>query len=261
MGRYSFSTAALFPRDSADSLKLVGEAGFEYAELMPQCFSDVGDAFALKAEKCGVKVGSIHYPLAMFALLYNAHPGMCADGREFGRKLVKMAARLGVSVIVIHPHEPCFDSRFKKALEDPIVDNIVDLSEACEASGVKLAMENSPKGPGHSPDALLSYIASFGKRAKLVPMVDTTEACEANEDPALFIAKTKPAHLHLSDHVGETKHLPAGEGEIDWKKVRSVLGDYKGLYTLEPAYRYYLEDAPEKLAKARRFIEAFAEQR
>ena len=261
MHRLSFSTAALFPRDSIESLRLIGEAGFEYAELMPQCFSDIGDGFVARAEGCGVRVGSIHYPLAMFSMLYNAHEGMCADARAFGRRLVLQAARLGATVIVIHPHEPVKEAQYQGLLEAPIVDNIVDLAEACEKAGVRLAMENNPKGPGYSPESLLAYIASFAGRARLFPMVDSTEACEAFQDPVDFIRKVGPIHVHLSDHAGERKHLPAGEGEVDWAGVRESLADFEGLYTLEPSYRYYLEDAALRLERARLFLSSLLEGR
>lgn len=254
----SFSTAALFPRDSADCLGLIARAGFGYAELMPQCFADADEPFAARAERAGVQVGSVHYPLAMFSMLYNASGGMCAEARDFGRRLVRLCSRLGASVLVIHPHEPAKDPSFRDRLEAPIVDNIVDLAEACDSAGVTLAMENNPKGPGRDPESLIAYIASFSGRAKMSPMVDTTEASEAFVGPAAFIAAVHPVHLHLSDHQGEAKHLPAGEGEIDWAAVRRSLAGYEGLYTLEPSYRHYLVDPEAKLEKALAFVSRLA---
>lgn len=259
MYKYSFSTAALFPRDSAEALRLIGEAGFEYAELMPQCFSDVEEPFVARAEKSGVRVGSVHYPLAMFSMLYNAHPGMCADARAFGKKLVRLCSLLGTSVLVIHPHETVSDPATRELLEAPIRDNIVDLAANCERAGVQLVVENNPKGPGRTPKGLLDYLESFRDLGRFEPMVDTTEAIEAGEDPAEFIREVGPSHLHLSDHRGEKKHLPAGEGEIEWRKVREALDGYGGFYTLEPLYRYYLDDPKPKLKKARAFIGGLVE--
>jgi len=257
--RYSFSTAALFPRDSAESLGLIARAGFGCAELMPQCFADADDDFAVRAERSGMAVGSVHYPLAMFSMLYNAHPGMCAEARVFGRRLVRLCSRLGASVLVIHPHERADEAEFRASLEAPILDNIVDLAESCDAAGVTLAMENNPKGPGRDPGSLLAYIASFAGRAKLAPMVDTTEACEASVDPAAFIEAVHPVHVHLSDYAGAAKHLPAGEGAIDWSSVRRSLAGYEGIYTLEPSYRHYLVEPERKLEAALAFVRDLAE--
>ena len=61
---------------------------------------------------------------------------------------------------------------------------------------------------------------------------------------------------HLSDHAGEQKHIPAGEGAIDWRGVRDALRGcgYSGYYTLEPVYRHYLDRPEAALEKAYAFI-------
>lgn len=253
MKKLAFSTAALYPLDSETSLKLIGKAGFKFAELMPQCFSDVTDEFAIRALNSGVKVGSIHYPLAMFAMLYTSHPGMSSDGRKFGRDLVNLASKLGSEVLVIHPHIPS-DPRYKRILEDPVIENIIYLADLCLEKGITLAMENSPKGPGKSASELLKYIESLGRHPAIKPMVDTTEACEAFQDPGEFIRTVKPVHLHLSDYKEESKHLPAGKGDINWEEIRNSLHNYEGYYTLEPSYRYYLENTEIELKEAYEFI-------
>jgi sugar phosphate isomerase/epimerase len=259
--KYSFSTAALYPRSAADSLRLIAGAGFVHAELMPQCFSDAKESFALVAEKCGVHVASIHYPLAMFSMLYNAGDGMVAEARRFGSEIIRLCASLGAEVLVVHPHEPQKNPELKALLEEPIRRNLQLLAEECGAAGLKLAIENNPKGPGRSPAGLLSYIEALGAGPAAVPMVDTTEACEADEDPAAFIAAVKPRHLHLSDHAGDVKHIPAGEGEADWQAIRRVLEGYNGYYTLEPLYRFYIDEPERKLAKAYAFIAGLMESR
>jgi sugar phosphate isomerase/epimerase len=260
-GKYSFSTAALFPRGAAESLRLIGGAGFSHAELMPQCFAEAKESFALVAEKCGVHVASIHYPLAMFSMLYNAGEGMTGESRAFGSELVRLCRALGAEVLVVHPHEPAKDRSLAPLLEEPIRRNLQLLGEDCARAGVKLAIENSPKGPGRTPAGLLEYIAGLGAGRAAGPMVDTTEACEADEDPAAFIRAVKPIHTHLSDHAGEAKHIPAGEGEVDWKAVRDALSGYGGYYTLEPLYRFYLSDPEAKLEKALAFISGLVEGR
>ena len=252
--KYSFSTAALFPRSAAESLRLIAGAGFDHAELMPQCFSDARETFALEAERIGIHVASVHYPLAMFSMLYNAGEGMVAEARSFGDGLVKLCSRLGAEVLVVHPHESQKDAALKARLEQPVRENILRLAEACGAAGLTLAIENNPKGPGRTPAGLLGYIASLGAGPAARPMVDTTEACEADENPAEFIRAIKPAHLHMSDHAGTEKHIPAGEGDQDWQAIKKALEGYKGYYTLEPLYRFYLDEPGRKLVKAFNFI-------
>ncbi len=259
MYKYAFSTAALYPLSSENALELIGGAGFRYAELMPQAFSDVTDDFALCALKTGVEVCSVHYPLTMFAMLYTAHPAMSADGRKFSRDLVTLCSRLGAAIIVIHPHNPP-SPQHCKILEKPVIENMVYLADLCAEKNITLAMENNPKGPGSSGEALLKYIESFGGHTAIKPMVDTTEACEASQDPVEFIRIVKPMHIHLSDFKDSSKHLPAGQGDIDWDELIKTLGNYHGYYTLEPSYRYYLEDIENRLRDAYRFISRLVEE-
>jgi len=255
MYKYAFSTAALYPFASEDALNLIGRAGFKYAELMPQAFSDVSDDFAARALETGVQVSSVHYPLAMFAMLYTSHPAMVEDGRKFSRDLVRLCRKLGASILVVHPHVPS-SPQFRAILEEPVLKNLVYVADLCRECNITLAMENSPKGDGNTGKGLLSYISSFGGHPAIQPMVDTTEACEAFQDPVEFIKTVRPVYVHLSDHKGEQKHLPAGQGSINWNAVKDALAliGYNGYYTLEPSYRYYLEDVENRLRDAYRFI-------
>lgn len=251
MSRYSFSTGALYPLESEDALRRIKNAGFDNAELMPQALSDASEAATKKFERTGIRIASIHYPLAMFGMLYTAHRTMRDDGRRFTRELLAMGRRMGTAVLVVHPHTPAVPG-YEALLEQPVIDNLRYLADTCADFGVTLAMENSPKTCA-TAEQLLAYVASFGP-INMQPMVDTTEVCEAGGDPVAFLRALRPCHLHLSDFAGERKHLPAGEGAIDWAGVKAALEGYTGFYTLEPAYRYYLEDIDARLRRAYAFI-------
>lgn len=250
--QFSFSTAALYPLETADALRLIGQAGFPNAELMPQCLSDASEKSTLAFEQTGVRIASIHFPLAFFPMLYTPHRSMRDDGRAWTQQLLRLGGRLGTRVLVVHPHEP--NKRGNAALLDaPVIDNLRWLADACQRHGILLAMENSPKTCA-TPEQLRDYVAMLGHE-NIRPMTDTTEVCEAGGDPAAFLAALPPCHLHLSDFAGSAKHLPAGEGAIDWAAVRAALPAYAGLYTLEPAYRYYLDGIEAKLRAGHAFLE------
>lgn len=250
--RYSFSTGALFPRESADALRLVHDAGFPNAELMPQCLSDVSEASIRAFERIGIRVASIHYPLAFFAMLYTPHLSMRNDGRALSRDLLRLGDALGTKVLVVHPHVPS-NRGYDELLDAPVVENLLWLADECAKHGILTAMENSPKTCA-TPDTLNAYVKMLN-HPNIRPMVDTTEVREAGGDPAAFVAAVSPCHLHLSDYTGETKHLPAGEGDTDFAAVSRNLVGYEGFYTLEPAYRYYIENVEEKLRAGYDFLE------
>ncbi len=253
MNRLAFSTGALYPLPSEDALAAVYRAGFPCAELMPQSFQDVTPQFAKKVQAIGIHVNSIHYPLAMFSMLYTAHPAMAQDASRFADDLAALGEQLGTTVIVVHPHYPEDDPLRHKLLELPILQNFYYLAEVCARKGITVGMENSPKGPGATAKGLTEYITQyFSDYPNVKPVVDTTEACEAYEDPIAFLRDALPQHVHLSDFADNRKHLPMGQGSIDWEAAAAVLrqSKYPGVYTLEPSYSHYLRDIDQKLKSA-----------
>lgn len=249
--RYAFSTGALYPLESEEALRLVYDAGFAHAELMPQCFGDVSEESTLRFEKTKVHVSSIHYPLAMFSMLYSAHPTMSEEGRKLSKDIVTMARRLGTEFIVIHPTTN-YEGEMQSFIEPRVVGNLRYLGDLCEEASITVAMENYPVGVGQYPDTLQQYVRDWKMKAMKI-MVDTTEVMEGGGDPLTFIGALDeaPCHLHLSDFGDKKKHLPIGKGEIPWSDVFSLLKQkgFTGYYTLEPAYRHYLSDIPAKLRR------------
>jgi len=254
--RYSFSTGALYPLESEDALRLIGAAGFCHAELMPQAFGDITEEASKRYESCKVHIASIHYPLALFAMLYSGHRTMSEEGRRYSAELTAFARRMDTEFIVIHPTAE-YAGDMKELIEPKVLENIRFLSDACQKQGIRLAMENYPSGVGQYPETLEKYIESLDMPGML-PMVDTTEVIEGGGDPVEFLGKLSqaPCHLHLSDFKDGKKHLPIGQGIISWDRVFAVLKEkgYTGYYTLEPAYRYYLKDIPARLARDFEFL-------
>lgn len=218
---------------------------------MPQALSDASEESTKKFQDVGIRVASIHYPLAMFGMLYTSHKTMREDGRDFSRKLLKMGERLGTSVLVVHPHNKV-QAGYEELLEKPIIDNLLWLADLSEKHGITMVVENSPKTCA-TAEQLNSYVEMLN-HPNIKLMVDTTEVCEAGGDPVEFLKKVSPSHLHLSDFSEKSKHLPIGDGKIDWKGVKDALGDYSGFYTLEPTYRYYLDNIESRLRKAYSFM-------
>lgn len=253
---YAFSTGALYPLSSHEAVALVRDAGFDGAELMPQSLYDTSDRSLLAFERVGLPLTSIHYPLAFFGMLYTSQPDMLLDGRAYAKQLLKFAGNLGTRVLVVHPHTPGRPEHHS-LLEQPVIDNLLWLASRCQEANIILAMENSPKTCATS-EQLRDYVKALGHPG-ILPMVDTTEVKEAGGDPVAFIRDLPPCHLHLSDFGEGRKHLPPGEGEIDWVGVRDALKGYQGVYTVEPSYRFYLEGIPERLAKDNRFIRQLIE--
>lgn len=251
MGGISFSTGGLYPRLSFEALRLIEGAGYPIAEFMPQCTYETTPEFAKEVKKLGVKIDSIHYPLVFFGILYNPYPGMVLESKIYTDNLVNMGYEMGTQVIVIHPVGT------ENNIDPAVLENLVYLCEVSEKSGIQVVLENHPRG-GRTPEELSAAAEIIGYK-KMRLMMDVTESWECNVDPLDFVQKLDLAHLHLSDFSDKGKHLPPGEGDMQWQDIFTALKrkNYSGSYVIEPIWRYYIEDAADKLVKAREFIESF----
>jgi sugar phosphate isomerase/epimerase len=250
--RVSFSTAGLYPRDTLESLALLAEAGYPEAELMPQCLEETTPAFALRASGAGIRVSSIHFPLAYFSVLYNAYDGMRQEAGRMCAALTEAGRVLGSEILVVHPlKEGPFD--------EPVRDNLRRLADMAGRCGIRVALENNPHSEGATPGGLRAALERL-HHPNIGPMVDVTEAAEAGLDPADFLRELPCIHLHLSDHDGEAKHLPVGKGKTDWTAVLRAVRDsgYGGIHVIEPAYRYFQQGARTELVRCREFLETMA---
>ena len=71
-----------------------------------------------------------------------------------------------------------------------------------------------------------------------------------------MLKKLDVIHIHASDHKDEAKHIPPNEGDLDWAKIISVLQEkgFSGFFTVEPSYRYFLEEPVEKMKAVLEFL-------
>ncbi|RKX46682.1 MAG: hypothetical protein DRP27_00670 [Thermotogae bacterium] len=252
--KLSFSTAALFPRNSVESLKLVEEAGFHYAELMPQCLEETKPRFAKEIKThVKLKIASVHFPLVFQPVFYNPYPGMMKEAKNLIDDVTALAGDLAAEIIVIHP--PYFaDEVVESLFYTPVMDNMRYLCEKASRNGVKVALENSPKG-GRTVEEMLQMIHAVGHE-NIFPMLDTTEAVESGQDPVDMLKRLDVIHIHASGHKGKVKHIPPGEDEFDWMKIILVLCEkhFSGFFTVEPSYRYFLEKPVEKMKNVLKFL-------
>jgi sugar phosphate isomerase/epimerase len=253
--RISFSTAALYPRLSLEALKLLNNAGFKEAELMPQCYHETTPEFAKEVKKLEIRVSSIHFPLSYFSVLYNPYEGMVKEAKNLVDDLLLAGEIMGTDVIVIHAL-PYMEEVKKEIFYDVITENIKYLASKGKEKNIKIALENNPNTLGRTPEGLLDEVKRID-HDNVQPMVDTTESWEADIEPEIFISKTRPVHLHLSDYKGDVKHLPLGEGKGNWEMIFNTIKsiDYSGIYVIEPAYKFYIDDVVNKVRNAKNFIE------
>ncbi|MBU4226905.1 sugar phosphate isomerase/epimerase [bacterium] len=261
--KISFSTAALYPRDTIEALKIIKDCGINYAELMPQDISETTTDFAKEIirKDIGIKVSSIHFPLILSSFYYNCYPKMQNTTRKIIDELIEAAELLGVEVIVSHGL-PLFKDGYKEKLFYPtILENINYLANKANEKGINIAIENGPNYNTRTPFSHNNFIKGFSQK-NIGAVIDTTESCEAKQDIFDFLDNVdKIIHLHISDFAkSKGKHLVLGEGEIDWQKffVELEAKRFKGSMVIEPLYKYFLINPKEKIKQCLQVIKKYS---
>ena len=261
--RISFSTAALYPRDTIEALEIIKDCGINYAELMPQDISETTTDFAKEIieKDISIKVSSIHFPLILSSFYYNCYPKMQNTTRKIIDELIETAELLEVEVIVSHGL-PLFKDEHKEKLFYPtILENINYLANKADEKGINIAIENGPNYNTRTPFSHNDFIKVFSQK-NIGAVIDTTESCEAKQDIFDFLKNVDNIiHFHISDFAKDKgKHLVLGDGEIDWQKFFAELEAkrFKGYMVIEPLYKYFLENPKEKIKQCLQEIKKYS---
>ena len=150
---------------------------------------------------------------------------------------VDFAADLGGCILVTHDiaiPEP--DEDDGPVRREAFVNNLGEVAEYAAPRGVRIALENTPRGFTREPERLVGLMQDLG--APNVGVVIDTGHRNVIGDPAatLRIVGDYLITLHLHDNHGQRdEHLLPGRGNIAWGEVVRALGeiDYTGVFMYE----------------------------
>ncbi len=169
-----------------------------------------------------------------------AHPDEHARKTDMRRlrKHLRLAASLGVRVVVIHPGGETATARYdgKRVLKRNI-EAFKELGDLAAELGLRIGLENLMRKDFVSSEDMLSLLEAIGHPA-LGLTLDTSHANAAKVDMPAMIRKIAPYLIatHISDNDGSgDQHRVPGSGRIDWAAVMAAFGQikYKGLFNLE----------------------------
>ena len=222
------------------------EAGIESLELCDYHpnfdFADSGfRAFLRQAlPDMGFHLNSIHIhlknrdPACDLASLDEAGRRKALDDH---RQAVDLAADLGGCILVTHDiaiPEP--EEELGPEKRSAFLQNLWEVAGYAAPVGVRLALENIPRGYTGDPQRLVGLLEDLG--APNVGAVIDTGHRNLGGDPAAAL-RTVGRHLitlHLHDNHGERdEHLLPGRGNIAWDEVNRALAEirYDGVFMYE----------------------------
>jgi sugar phosphate isomerase/epimerase len=155
-------------------------------------------------------------------------------GVELVENRVRMTARLGGDVIIIHLPDDVYVNRGGSPQWDPVRRSLDELEPCCRREGVRIALENGDFDgiaavfEFYGPD----YVGLCYDSGHANGKPDAVSRLEAMGDRLISL------HLHDNDGTGDQHNIPF-RGTVDWPGViRAVAGSaYRKWISLEVAMR------------------------
>lgn len=228
--------------------------GFQVVEVFLQVEEEYAAAFGRKLDQrrraLGLRVHSLHLYATYFDM-WAAYPRMRQETRARFMRLLEIAALLEVRGLTWHG--------LRYSLDDPravaaFLESAAWAAEQAQSAGVTLCIENVSWCYLRTPAHVRALVAAD------LPIGFTFDAFQAGEsgiDPSALIEAMggRLLTVHAADYApGRPRHLPPGEGCLDWHRIVRALvqAAYSGPLILEPAH---VAD-PTVLLGARQFLEA-----
>ena len=242
------STCGNKPLDEK-SLLAMKASGIDYLELSNADY----ETFDFKeicstAQKCGIKIWSLHLPFTPFDKLdpSSPDPAIRSYTMEFMQALITRAAKAGIDKFVIHPSIEPIDDSIREAKLNAATSFLSELADFAAGYGAVIAVENLPRTClGKNSSEILRLLSA---NDKLRVCFDTNHLL--SEEITAFIQNVgdKIITTHISDYdfINERHWLP-GEGKVDWNAVFAALQkiNYSGVWMYEIGF------APEKSIRRR----------
>jgi len=230
------STGALFPDyHTEDALTVAAEYGFPVVEVYIQTHGEYTPPFVTelkgRMDHFGITAHSVHNDVRHFDL-WSPYRRRAAESYALFERLIDLAAELGAKAITWHGMREKLDD---PAAFDRFTETAWSLGARAQQAGITLTIENVSW-------CYLRRVEHIQRiREANLPLgftFDPFQAAEAAQNPPDIIRAMgdRLTTVHLSDFGnGESRHLPLGDGIIDWPAVFCALAEvsYKGPLIIE----------------------------
>ena len=168
----------------------------------------------------GVMMRALHAPFGLDNNLSDADSERRLRTLNEHKEIVRRMPIIGIEILHIHPGASS-NSEDKSISRDQerglLLESLDELLRVAEESGVRLAVENMPRGFG-SPEELLSIIQSY-KSPYLGACYDTGHAhVSSGVIHGMTTLGSKIIDFHIHDNNGiQDNHLQPPYGTIDWE--------------------------------------------
>ena len=219
-----YRTSPYSKHDILTALRMVAEAGYDGVELClenPDCRVERLDASAISR----IKDGLAQNRLGLASLSW--HCNYVADENGFAglKKAIPIARQLDCGILILSTG-PITD---KEAQWKTLVARTKELLKIAEAHAVTLAMEAEPKFVCESTDDAIRLAHDTGSSRMAANLdIGHSHITDSSIPDAIRKLGKRLVHTHIEDIKDKVhKHLPPGEGDIDFPEVARTLREAK----------------------------------
>lgn len=244
--RYVISAWLYVGRSMDEGLTKIAHAGFSSVELWadtvhldPRRKPDRTAARRL-LQDLGLQAHSIHTPVNGLSIR-RSDPELKQQWLETVGASLELSAYLDCRLAVVHcqsHHDLPNDPAAIEASKPVMMDNIHALQRRAQQLGVRLALENLPRGDGPYPSDSLAELSSFFPDPDIGFCLDIGHAAVNGRDCGAEIkaAGKRLLSLHVSNNDGlSDQHWMPERGVLDWQRIKKHLAGihYPAEYVLE----------------------------
>lgn len=214
------STASLYPLQTEDALRTLGELGVRNVEIFVNDISETGGDVLKEIQSViheyGLNVISAHpFSSPMETLfLFSDYKRRVDTIIDMYKRYFEFMQAVGARIFVLHGA-----AKDARCTETVYVERFLRLCDIAEPYGAVIAQENVHYCKSGKIDFLKMLKKECGERARFV--LDIKQAIRAGYDP-LDIADgigDSVIHLHISDNREGADCVPVGKGTYDFERL------------------------------------------
>ncbi|MBP3441338.1 MAG: sugar phosphate isomerase/epimerase [Clostridia bacterium] len=218
------SSSCLYPLQTEESLKTVGELGAKTAEIFFNSYSELKKPLLSEIKSIkdyyGINVRSIHPFTSAYeaVLFFGGYERRLTDGIEFYKSYFEAANELGAEMVVLHGGRVYLEMTPEKYAE-----SYVPLHEAALREGIHIAHENIHNHHCGNPLFMKALADLIGDEFRMVLDVKQCRRCGESAYDFINLLGDRIYQVHISDGFPGRDCLAPGVGEYDFEKLFSAL--------------------------------------
>ncbi len=219
-----FSSSCLYPMQTEEAFRTVGELGAKTAEIFFNSPSELGGPILTELVAIrnyyGIDVRSVHPFTSAYEtyLLFSGYHRRTLDGIEFYKRYFEAANALGAKMVVLH------GGHSVAAIEpERYAHNYILLNNAAREAGLHIAHENVNTHLCSRVDYMKKIADFVGDGFRMVLDIKQCRRCGENEFDFINELGDRIYQVHLSDCLGDEKCLAPGAGEYDFRRLFDAL--------------------------------------